>query len=59
MKCPSCGYKKTRVLDSRRTKGGTMKRRRECESCGVRWTTYEVDIEKLVEAIDMLKKLFK
>ena len=36
-----------------------MKRRRECESCGVRWTTYEVDIEKLVEVIDTLKKLFK
>ena len=59
MKCPNCGHIKTHVLDTMRTKGGSMKRRRECESCGVRWTTYEVEIDKLLEAIDTLKKLFK
>lgn len=42
MKCPYCGFADSKVTDSRPDKGGaTIKRRRECESCGKRFTTHE------------------
>jgi transcriptional repressor NrdR len=42
MKCPSCEYKETKVVDSRiTTDGGSIRRRRECLKCGKRFTTYE------------------
>ncbi len=42
MKCPRCGYNNSRVVDSRQTEDGkTIRRRRECESCGFRFTTFE------------------
>ena len=41
MKCPSCNYSENRVLDSRPTDDGAIRRRRECLSCGRRFTTYE------------------
>ena len=42
MKCPSCGYTDSKVVDSRPTETGTIRRRRECLECGKRFTTYEV-----------------
>lgn len=43
MKCPLCNHQDSRVLDSRPVEDGTsIKRRRECPSCGKRFTTYEV-----------------
>ena len=43
MKCPVCNFSDSRVLDSRPVNEGTsIKRRRECPSCGKRFTTYEV-----------------
>ncbi len=39
MHCPFCSSASTRVLDSRG--GAAVRRRRECESCGNRFTTYE------------------
>ena len=43
MKCPACNFADSRVLDSRPVDdGGSIKRRRECPSCGKRFTTYEV-----------------
>lgn len=43
MKCPLCAAEDSRVLDSRPTSDGTsIKRRRECSSCGKRFNTYEV-----------------
>lgn len=43
MKCPACNYSDSRVLDSRPANdGASIKRRRECPSCGKRFTTYEV-----------------
>ena len=43
MKCPICNYADSRVLDSRPIDdGSSIKRRRECPSCGKRFTTYEV-----------------
>src|SRR3954453_13447334 len=42
MRCPSCQSASTRVVDSRLTEpGDSIRRRRECEDCGVRFTTYE------------------
>ena len=42
MKCPFCGYKEDRVVDSRSTnEGSAIRRRRECLKCGRRFTTYE------------------
>ncbi len=42
MKCPSCQHYGTRVLDSRPVdEGRATRRRRECEECGYRFTTFE------------------
>ncbi|AOH56041.1 MULTISPECIES: transcriptional regulator NrdR [Bacillales] len=42
MKCPSCQYNGTRVLDSRPVdESKSIRRRRECEACGFRFTTFE------------------
>ncbi len=42
MKCPSCGYEESKVIDSRSAEDGeAIRRRRECLECGVRFTTYE------------------
>ena len=40
MKCPYCGSRETKVIDKRDTEAIT-RRRRECGSCGRRFTTYE------------------
>ena len=42
MKCPYCGHLENKVVDSRLNKENTIiRRRRSCESCGQRFTTYE------------------
>lgn len=41
MKCPYCGYKESKVVDSRPADDGSIRRRRECLSCQRRFTTYE------------------
>ena len=42
MRCPRCEATGTRVIDSRDLEGGTtIRRRRECEACSHRFTTYE------------------
>ncbi len=42
MRCPTCENDTTRVIDSRDLENGTsIRRRRECEACGHRFTTYE------------------
>ncbi len=42
MRCPSCGRGEDRVVDSREVEGGAaVRRRRECLSCGYRFTTIE------------------
>ena len=42
MRCPYCGFSSTRVVDSRLTEpGDVIRRRRKCEGCGERFTTYE------------------
>ena len=42
MKCIYCGCSESRVIDSRPSEDGeAIRRRRECEGCGRRFTTYE------------------
>lgn len=42
MKCPFCGMTNTRVVDSRPSEDdSSIRRRRMCDSCGKRFTTYE------------------
>lgn len=43
MRCPTCDHNGTRVLDSRPShEGRSIRRRRECESCNHRFTTFEM-----------------
>ncbi len=43
MRCPFCSYSESKVIDSRPAEeGSTIRRRRECLSCGKRFTTYEI-----------------
>ncbi|MBO5294200.1 MAG: transcriptional repressor NrdR [Clostridia bacterium] len=43
MKCPSCGFAESKVIDSRPvTEGNSIRRRRECLACQKRFTTFEV-----------------
>jgi transcriptional repressor NrdR len=43
MKCPSCGFPESKVVDSRSAQeGSTIRRRRECLSCKKRFTTFEM-----------------
>lgn len=50
MQCPGCDHSEHRVVDSRTSRGGrAIRRRRECLSCGERFTTYEeVEREPLI-----------
>ena len=42
MKCPYCNNPDTRVIDSRPAEDGScIRRRRSCDICGKRFTTYE------------------
>ena len=42
MKCPKCGNDEDKVLDSRSVReGAAIRRRRECTTCGCRFTTHE------------------
>ena len=42
MKCPFCGEENTKVIDSRPAEeNNSIRRRRQCEVCGKRYTTYE------------------
>ncbi len=53
MKCQRCDSKKTRVVDSREgVDGRSVRRRRECESCSFRFTTFE----RVEESLPMVVK---
>ncbi|MFP4624101.1 MAG: transcriptional regulator NrdR [Gemmatimonadota bacterium] len=52
MRCPYCHETEDRVVDSRTSREGrAIRRRRECVSCGRRFTTYEVVEERPVQVI--------
>jgi transcriptional repressor NrdR len=50
MRCPGCGERETRVVDSRDLDdAATIRRRRECSTCATRFTTYErIEAARLV-----------
>jgi len=50
MRCPHCGERETRVVDSRDLDdSATIRRRRECNACATRFTTYErIEAARLV-----------
>ena len=53
MRCPNCNEQDTKVIDSRLLQdGGNVRRRRKCESCEFRFTTYE----KIELQLPMLEK---
>lgn len=41
IRCPSCGCRDLRVVETRATARGKIRRRRECRNCGRRITTAE------------------
>ena len=41
MKCPYCSYEDTRVIDTRTVEDHVIRRRRACDECGRRFTTFE------------------
>lgn len=42
MRCPRCGFSESKVVDSRPSENNdAIRRRRECATCGFRYTTYE------------------
>ena len=61
LKCPFCFFDESKVVDSRSTDDNTtIRRRRECTSCGRRYTTYEKieDIPILVVKRDLTRENF-
>ena len=50
MHCPRCDSA-TRTLETRRVPDGAIRRRRECTSCGHRFTTYERAVPEALEVI--------
>ncbi|WP_088103785.1 transcriptional regulator NrdR [Halalkalibacter urbisdiaboli] len=61
MRCPACHYNGTKVLDSRPShEGRSIRRRRECESCNHRFTTFEMveEVPLIVEKKDGTRQEF-
>ncbi len=61
MKCPFCAHVESKVIDSRLgASGDVTRRRRECEKCARRFTTYErvEDVLPLVVKKDMRREPF-
>ena len=50
MNCPRCDSP-TKTLETRRVPDGAVRRRRECPSCGHRFTTYERAVPEALEVI--------
>lgn len=61
MRCPFCSHDDTRVVDSRPADGGaSIRRRRECEDCANRFTTYErSDLPTIVRKRDGSREPFQ
>ena len=52
MRCPKCGVDNDKVIDSRAGRdGGTVRRRRECLSCGYRFSTLESVVPEDIKVI--------
>jgi len=58
--CPACGLQNSLIIDSRYYNDGFYRRRRECQSCGERWSTIEIPLEmgqKLIKIIKLIKDI--
>jgi transcriptional repressor NrdR len=51
MKCPYCGSENLKTLETRDSPDNTVRRRKECETCGKRFTSYEY-----VETVELMVK---
>ena len=51
MKCPYCGSENLKTLETRDSPDNTVRRRKECENCGKRFTSYEY-----VETVELMVK---
>lgn len=61
MRCSFCGFEDSKVLDSRQVEDGrSIRRRRECQQCGKRFTTYErvEEVSLLVVKRDGSREIF-
>ena len=60
MRCPKCGFEDSRVIGSRPSDNDSIRRRRECEQCRHRFTTYERREETPLSVIkrDGVRELF-
>ena len=60
MRCPVCSHEDSKVIDSRPTESGTIRRRRECLECAKRFNTFEMveSVEVIVIKKDGTKELF-
>lgn len=56
MKCSACESAKNRVLTTGQSKGQVL-RRRECIACHHRWTTAEVNVDKLARMESAVKAI--
>lgn len=53
IECPDCGHTSTRVVDTRPDYArSSVRRRRECTDCGVRWFTLEL----MADRVDLLEE---
>jgi transcriptional repressor NrdR len=58
MRCTSCGYIESKVIDSRPSDDGlSIRRRRECLKCATRFTTYERQNESVLIVVKSDKSL--
>lgn len=63
--CPKCNEKQQITIESRRTKEGHTRRRKECRACRHRATTYEIDdvfynqAKEMLSQVQNLLKIFK
>ena len=61
MRCPSCGFADSKVIDSRHVEeGNSIRRRRECLACQKRYTTFEMieTVQIIVTKKNGAKELF-
>lgn len=55
MTCPQCNSQVSYIIDSRPEGTDLIMRRRQCNACGKRWTTYEMPHKKYKEFINGIR----
>lgn len=59
MKCPECKGNQVSTIDSRALdKGNSVRRRKKCEDCGYRWSTYELPKSMFDFYEEQMKRLY-